>query len=218
MVHGDAAMAGQGIVVEILQMSQLRGYRTGGTIHIVVNNQVGFTTPPEEGRSSVYSTDVAKTIQSPIFHVNGDDPEAVVRVAELALEFRQEFHKDVVVDLICYRRRGHNEGDDPSMTQPLMYSLIEAKRSVRTLYGEALVGRGDITEEEYAGAQADFQERLERAFAETHAAQTNSTPIVIQDDSAVSDLERPDSQKDDAASEPETTGVADGVITTIRSE
>ncbi|MHA6668890.1 multifunctional oxoglutarate decarboxylase/oxoglutarate dehydrogenase thiamine pyrophosphate-binding subunit/dihydrolipoyllysine-residue succinyltransferase subunit [Homoserinimonas sp. A447] len=215
MIHGDAAMAGQGIVLEILQMSQLRGYRTGGTIHLVVNNQVGFTTPPEEGRSSVYSTDVAKTIQSPIFHVNGDDPEAVLRVAELALEFRQEFHKDVVVDLLCYRRRGHNEGDDPSMTQPLMYNLIEAKRSVRTLYGEALVGRGDITEAEYAGAQADFQDRLERAFAETHAAQTNSTPIVIQDDSAMSDLERPDSQRDDSAGEPETTGVAEGVITTI---
>ncbi|MCU1543696.1 MAG: multifunctional oxoglutarate decarboxylase/oxoglutarate dehydrogenase thiamine, partial [Microbacteriaceae bacterium] len=145
MVHGDAAMAGQGIVVEILQMSQLRGYRTGGTIHLVVNNQVGFTTPPGEGRTSIYSTDVAKTIQAPVFHVNGDDPEAVVRVAQLALAYRQEFHRDVVVDLVCYRRRGHNEGDDPSMTQPLMYNLIEAKRSVRTLYTEALVGRGDIT-------------------------------------------------------------------------
>ncbi|MCW4386610.1 multifunctional oxoglutarate decarboxylase/oxoglutarate dehydrogenase thiamine pyrophosphate-binding subunit/dihydrolipoyllysine-residue succinyltransferase subunit [Salinibacterium sp. SYSU T00001] len=215
MVHGDAAMAGQGIVVEVLQMSQLRGYRTGGTIHVVVNNQVGFTTPPGEGRSSVYSTDVAKTIQAPIFHVNGDDPEAVVRVAQLALEFRQKFHKDVVVDLVCYRRRGHNEGDDPSMTQPLMYNLIEAKRSVRTLYGEALVGRGDITEEEYAAAQADFQDRLERAFAETHAAQTNSTPIVTQDGHAEHDLERPDSQQDDRAGEPETTAVAESVITTI---
>ncbi|QEE61804.1 multifunctional oxoglutarate decarboxylase/oxoglutarate dehydrogenase thiamine pyrophosphate-binding subunit/dihydrolipoyllysine-residue succinyltransferase subunit [Salinibacterium sp. dk2585] len=215
MVHGDAAMAGQGIVVEVLQMSQLRGYRTGGTIHVVVNNQVGFTTPPGEARSSVYSTDVAKTVQAPIFHVNGDDPEAVVRVAELALEFREKFHKDVVVDLICYRRRGHNEGDDPSMTQPLMYNLIEAKRSVRTLYGEALVGRGDITQEEYAAAQADFQDRLERAFAETHAAQTNSMPIVTQDDNAQSDLERPDSQQDDRAGEPETTAVAESVITTI---
>ncbi|WP_403020342.1 multifunctional oxoglutarate decarboxylase/oxoglutarate dehydrogenase thiamine pyrophosphate-binding subunit/dihydrolipoyllysine-residue succinyltransferase subunit [Salinibacterium sp. GXW1014] len=215
MVHGDAAMAGQGIVVEVLQMSQLRGYRTGGTIHVVVNNQVGFTTPPGEARSSVYSTDVAKTVQAPIFHVNGDDPEAVVRVAELALEFREKFHKDVVIDLVCYRRRGHNEGDDPSMTQPLMYNLIEAKRSVRTLYGEALVGRGDITQEEYAAAQADFQDRLERAFAETHAAQTNSMPIVTQDGNAQSDLERPDSQQDDRAGELETTGVAESVITTI---
>jgi 2-oxoglutarate decarboxylase len=215
MVHGDAAMAGQGIVVEVLQMSQLRGYRTGGTIHVVVNNQVGFTTPPGEARTSVYSTDVGKTIQSPIFHVNGDDPEAVVRVAELALEFRQRFHKDVIVDLICYRRRGHNEGDDPSMTQPLMYNLIEAKRSVRTLYGEALVGRGDITQDEYAAAQADFQDRLERAFAETHAAQTNSMPIPTQDSGAQHDLERPESQQDDRAGELESTGVAETVIATI---
>ncbi|HEU0206323.1 MAG TPA: multifunctional oxoglutarate decarboxylase/oxoglutarate dehydrogenase thiamine pyrophosphate-binding subunit/dihydrolipoyllysine-residue succinyltransferase subunit, partial [Pseudolysinimonas sp.] len=152
LVHGDASMAGQGVVVEGLQMSMLRAYRTGGTIHVVINNQVGFTTPPSEGRSSIYATDVAKTIQAPIFHVNGDDPEAVVRVAEHAFAYRQRFKRDVVIDLICYRRRGHNEGDDPSMTQPLMYNLIEAKRSVRTLYTEALVGRGDITEEEYEAA------------------------------------------------------------------
>ncbi len=139
LIHGDAAMAGQGVVVETMQMSQLRGYRTGGTIHLVVNNQVGFTTVPGDARSSIYSTDVAKTVQAPIFHVNGDDPEAVVRVAELAFRYRQEFHRDVVIDLVSYRRRGHNEGDDPSMTQPLMYNLIEAKRSVRKLYAEALV-------------------------------------------------------------------------------
>jgi 2-oxoglutarate decarboxylase len=215
MVHGDAAMAGQGIVVEVLQMSQLRAYRTGGTIHVNINNQVGFTTPPNEGRSSVYSTDVAKTIQAPIFHVNGDDPEAVVRVAELAFAYRQEFHRDVVIDLICYRRRGHNEGDDPSMTQPLMYNLIEAKRSVRTLYVEALIGRGDITQEEYEQAHTDFQDRLERAFAETHAAQTGSMPIVVQDGNAVADLERPDSQQDDAAGEPASTAVAESVISLI---
>ncbi|MFP7760875.1 multifunctional oxoglutarate decarboxylase/oxoglutarate dehydrogenase thiamine pyrophosphate-binding subunit/dihydrolipoyllysine-residue succinyltransferase subunit [Marisediminicola sp. LYQ85] len=218
MVHGDAAMAGQGIVVEILQMSQLRGYRTGGTIHLVVNNQVGFTTPPGEARTSIYSTDVAKTIQAPIFHVNGDDPEAVVRVAELAFAYRQEFHRDVVIDLVCYRRRGHNEGDDPSMTQPLMYSLIEAKRSVRTLYAEALVGRGDITQEEYEGAHADFQDRLERAFAETHAAQTGSMSIPVQDPDAVADLERPESQKDeqhDNSGEPATTAVDESVISLI---
>ncbi|HMM82098.1 MAG TPA: multifunctional oxoglutarate decarboxylase/oxoglutarate dehydrogenase thiamine pyrophosphate-binding subunit/dihydrolipoyllysine-residue succinyltransferase subunit [Terrimesophilobacter sp.] len=215
LIHGDAAMAGQGVVVELLQMSQLRGYRVGGTIHLVVNNQVGFTTPPSEGRTSVYATDVAKTIQAPIFHVNGDDPEAVLRVAELAYGFRQEFHKDVVIDLVCYRRRGHNEGDDPSMTQPLMYNLIEAKRSVRTLYAEALVGRGDITEEEYEAAHADFQDRLERAFAETHAAQTGSMPIMVQDGKAVSDLERPGSQQDDSSGEPESTGVDASVIAAI---
>jgi len=179
LIHGDAALAGQGINVELLQMSQLRAYRTGGTIHININNQVGFTTPVDEARTSTYSTDVAKTIQAPIFHVNGDDPEAVVRVARLAFEYRQRFHRDVFIDLVCYRRRGHNEGDDPSMTQPLMYSLIEAKRSTRKLYTEALVGRGDITQEEHDQAARDFQERLERAFAETHAAQTSPIPIVV---------------------------------------
>ncbi|MBN9612972.1 MAG: multifunctional oxoglutarate decarboxylase/oxoglutarate dehydrogenase thiamine pyrophosphate-binding subunit/dihydrolipoyllysine-residue succinyltransferase subunit, partial [Actinobacteria bacterium] len=180
LVHGDAAMAGQGIVYETLQMSQLRGYRTGGTIHVIINNQVGFTTLPQDSRSAVYSTDVGKVVQSPIFHVNGDDPESVVRVAQLAYEFRQKFHKDVIIDLICYRRRGHNEGDDPSMTQPLMYDLIEAKRSTRRLYTESLVGRGDITEEEYDKAKQDFQSRLEQAFMETHAAQTGSIQIVDQ--------------------------------------
>jgi len=215
MVHGDAAMAGQGIVVEILQMSQLRAYRTGGTVHIVINNQVGFTTPPGEGRTSIYSTDVAKTIQAPIFHVNGDDPEAVARVASLAFAYRQEFKRDVVIDLVCYRRRGHNEGDDPSMTQPLMYSLIEAKRSVRTLYTEALVGRGDITEEEFEAAHLDFQDRLERAFAETHAAQTGSIAVVTDDDHPVKDLERPDAQQDDTVGEPETTGINESVVQLI---
>ncbi len=216
LIHGDAALAGQGIVAETLQMSQLRGYRTGGTIHVNINNQVGFTTPPGESRSSVYSTDVAKTIQAPIFHVNGDDPESVVRVAQLAFEYRQQFHRDVFIDLICYRRRGHNEGDDPSMTQPLMYNLIEAKRSVRRLYTESLVGRGDITEEEYEAAHRDFQDRLERAFAETHAAQTSSIPIITPDGSSVADLELPDAQQNDAsASEPFSTAVSESTINQI---
>ena len=148
LVHGDAAFAGQGVVAETLNLSQLRGYRTGGTIHVVVNNQVGFTTSPGSSRSSLYCTDVARMVQAPIFHVNGDDPEACIRVARLAFEYRQAFNKDVVIDLVCYRRRGHNEGDDPSYTQPLMYDLIEQKRSVRKLYTEALIGRGDITIEE----------------------------------------------------------------------
>ena len=145
LVHGDAAFAGQGVVAETLNLSQLRGYRTGGTIHVVVNNQVGFTTSPGSSRSSLYCTDVARMVQAPIFHVNGDDPEACIRVARLAFEYRQAFNKDVVIDLVCYRRRGHNEGDDPSYTQPLMYDLIEQKRSVRKLYTESLIGRGDIT-------------------------------------------------------------------------
>ncbi|HYN29759.1 MAG TPA: multifunctional oxoglutarate decarboxylase/oxoglutarate dehydrogenase thiamine pyrophosphate-binding subunit/dihydrolipoyllysine-residue succinyltransferase subunit, partial [Dermatophilaceae bacterium] len=170
LLHGDAAFAGQGVVAETLNLSQLRGYRTGGTIHVVINNQVGFTTSPSSSRSSTYSTDVARMIQAPIFHVNGDDPEACVRVAELAYEFRQLFHKDVVVDMVCYRRRGHNEGDDPSMTQPLMYNLIEAKRSIRKLYTENLVGRGDITVEDAEAALRDYQSQLERVFVETKEA------------------------------------------------
>jgi 2-oxoglutarate dehydrogenase E1 component len=212
LVHGDAAMAGQGIVVETLQLSQLRGYRTGGTVHLVINNQVGFTTSQSDARTSVYSTDVAKTIQAPIFHVNGDDPEAVARVAELAFAYRQEFHRDVVIDLVCYRRRGHNEGDDPSMTQPLMYNLIEAKRSVRTLYTEALVGRGDISQEEYDEAHQDFQDRLERAFAETHAARTGTLPVVTTDGGAVSGLERPTSQRDDSEHDAHDTAVSTEMV------
>ena len=178
LVHGDAAFAGQGVVAETLELSQLRGYRTGGTVHIVVNNQVGFTTAPASARSSVYSTDVARMIQAPIFHVNGDDPEAVVRVGRLAFEYRQAFHKDVVIDMICYRRRGHNETDNPSFTQPIMYDLIDARRSVRKLYTEALIGRGDITMDEAEEALRNFQQELERAFTETKDAP--SAPAAVR--------------------------------------
>lgn len=170
LVHGDAAFAGQGVVAETLNLSQLRGYRTGGTIHVVVNNQVGFTTSPGSSRSSLYCTDVARMVQAPIFHVNGDDPEACIRVARLAFEYRQAFKKDVVIDLVCYRRRGHNEGDDPSYTQPLMYDLIEQKRSVRKLYTESLIGRGDITVEEAEQVLKDYQQQLERVFTEVREA------------------------------------------------
>jgi 2-oxoglutarate dehydrogenase E1 component len=170
LVHGDAAFAGQGVVAETLNLSQLRGYRTGGTVHIVVNNQVGFTTSPQYSRSSVYATDVARMIQAPIFHVNGDDPEAVARVGKLAYAYREAFRKDVVIDMICYRRRGHNEADNPSFTQPLMYDLIEARRSTRKLYTESLIARGDITMEEAEAALRDYQQQLERAFTETREA------------------------------------------------
>ncbi|OMH36611.1 multifunctional oxoglutarate decarboxylase/oxoglutarate dehydrogenase thiamine pyrophosphate-binding subunit/dihydrolipoyllysine-residue succinyltransferase subunit [Tersicoccus sp. Bi-70] len=209
-VHGDAAFAGQGVVAETLNLSQLRGYRTGGTIHVIVNNQVGFTTAPSSGRSSVYSTDVARMVQAPIFHVNGDDPESVVRVAQMAFAYRQRFHKDVVIDMISYRRRGHNEGDDPSMTQPMMYTLIEHKRSTRKLYTEALVGRGDISQEEADQALKDYQERLERVFSETHAAQTSPMPVVSRDSEAVSDLERPTAQQEDDGgnSVPDSTAIS----------
>ncbi len=209
MIHGDAAFAGQGVVAETLNLSQLRGYRTGGTVHIIVNNQVGFTTAPAASRSTVYSTDVAKMVQGPIFHVNGDDPEAVVRVAQLAFEFRQKFHKDVVIDMVCYRRRGHNEGDDPSMTQPMMYNLIEAKRSVRKLYTEALIGRGDISQEEAEQALKDYQERLERVFAETHAAQTSPVPVITNDAAAVAGIERPIAQQsDNGVGSPSSTAIS----------
>ncbi|NJQ00885.1 multifunctional oxoglutarate decarboxylase/oxoglutarate dehydrogenase thiamine pyrophosphate-binding subunit/dihydrolipoyllysine-residue succinyltransferase subunit [Streptomyces zingiberis] len=174
-LHGDAAFAGQGVVAETLNMSQLRGYRCGGTIHVVINNQVGFTAAPESARSSMYATDVARMIEAPIFHVNGDDPEAVVRVARLAFEFRQAFNKDVVIDLLCYRRRGHNESDNPGFTQPLMYDLIDKKRSVRKLYTESLIGRGDITVEEAEQALQDYQGQLEKVF--TAVRDATSSPM-----------------------------------------
>ncbi|WP_240760753.1 multifunctional oxoglutarate decarboxylase/oxoglutarate dehydrogenase thiamine pyrophosphate-binding subunit/dihydrolipoyllysine-residue succinyltransferase subunit [Mycolicibacterium sp. CR10] len=166
MLHGDAAFAGQGVVAETLNLALLRGYRTGGTIHIIVNNQIGFTTSPSDSRSSEYCTDVAKMIGAPIFHVNGDDPEAAVWVAKLAMDFRQQFKKDVVIDMLCYRRRGHNEGDDPSMTQPDMYDVIDTKRGVRKTYTESLIGRGDISMKEAEDALRDYQGQLERVFNE----------------------------------------------------
>ncbi|WP_182348142.1 multifunctional oxoglutarate decarboxylase/oxoglutarate dehydrogenase thiamine pyrophosphate-binding subunit/dihydrolipoyllysine-residue succinyltransferase subunit [Tomitella gaofuii] len=184
LLHGDAAFAGQGVVAETLNLAQLRGYRTGGTVHIIVNNQVGFTTAPEYSRSSEYCTDVAKMIDAPIFHVNGDDPEACVRVAKLAVDFRQRFGKDVVIDMICYRRRGHNEGDDPSMTQPQMYDVIDSKRSVRKSYTEALIGRGDISLDEAEAALRDYQGQLERVFNEVRELEkytAEPSPSVLED-------------------------------------
>ena len=166
MLHGDAAFAGQGVVAETLNLALLRGYRTGGTIHIVVNNQIGFTTSPSDAKSSEYCTDVAKMIGAPIFHVNGDDPEAAVWVARLAMDFKQKFKKDVVIDMLCYRRRGHNEGDDPSVTQPAMYDVIDTKRGVRKTYTESLIGRGDISMKEAEDALRDYQGQLEQVFNE----------------------------------------------------
>ncbi len=168
LIHGDAAFAGQGVVAETLNLSELPGYDVGGTVHVVVNNQLGFTTAPDFARSTVYATDIAKAVQAPVFHVNGDDPEAACRVMQLAFAFRQRFAKDVVVDLVCYRRYGHNEGDEPAFTQPRMYELIDARRSVRKLYTETLVNRGDLTLEQCEVALEDFRARLEAAFAATH--------------------------------------------------
>ena len=167
LLHGDAAFAGQGVVAETLNLSQLKGYRTGGTIHVVINNQIGFTTGPEAARSSTYATDVAKAVMAPIFHVNGDDPEACVRAMKLAYDFRQQFQKDVVIDMICYRRHGHNEGDEPSLTQPKMYKLIKEHRSVRKIYTETLLRKGDIDPKEAEAWLDAFQNKLQEAFDRT---------------------------------------------------
>jgi 2-oxoglutarate dehydrogenase E1 component len=181
LLHGDAAFAGQGVVAETFNLSEVPGYEVGGTIHVVVNNQLGFTTAPELGRSSVYPTDVAKMVQAPIFHVNGDDPEAAVRVMRLAFEFRNRFKKDVVVDLVCYRRYGHNEADEPAFTQPRMYELIDEHPPVRALYTQQLVQRGDITEDDEQAVEFDFKTRLDRAFEET---QTGRAAEPDDDDTA----------------------------------
>ena len=166
LVHGDAAFAGQGVVAETLNLSQLSGYRVGGAVHIVINNQVGFTTAPESARSSFYPTDIAKMIQAPVFHVNGDDPEACAHAARLAYDYRQEFHRDVVLDIVCYRRHGHNEGDDPSYTQPQMYKIIDQMRSVRKAYTETLIRRGDMTMADAELALDQFNERLQSVLDE----------------------------------------------------
>ncbi|HET6566439.1 MAG TPA: multifunctional oxoglutarate decarboxylase/oxoglutarate dehydrogenase thiamine pyrophosphate-binding subunit/dihydrolipoyllysine-residue succinyltransferase subunit, partial [Rhodothermales bacterium] len=167
LIHGDAAFVGQGVVAETLNLSQLRGYKTGGTIHLVINNQIGFTTTPTDARSSTYATDLARMIQAPIFHVNGDDPESCVRVARLALDYRQVFNKDVVVDLLCYRVHGHNEADEPMFTQPILYQKIEAKRSVRKLYTETLLRRGEMPPDEAEQILDDYRNRLQEAFDRT---------------------------------------------------
>lgn len=178
LVHGDAAFAGQGVVYETLNMSQLPAYRTGGTVHVIVNNQIGFTTGSASGRSTTYATDLAKGLQVPIFHVNADDPETVARAARRAYEYRATFHKDVIIDLICYRRRGHNEGDDPSMTQPVMYHLIDSLPSTREVYTRDLVGRGDITSEDAAAIDSAFHDELERIFTETRESHSGAAADV----------------------------------------
>ncbi len=164
LIHGEAAFSGQGLVAETLNLSQLEGYTTGGTLHLIVNNQIGFTTLPRDAHSTKYASDVAKMIEAPIFHVNGDDPEAVVYAMELALRFRQEFHRDVVVDAVCYRRHGHNEADEPMYTQPVLYRKIKDRPSVRKLYTKQLIESGDLTEEEADTLAAEFKSRLEQAY------------------------------------------------------
>ena len=164
LIHGDAAFAGEGVVQETLNLSQLAGYRTGGTLHIIINNQVGFTTEPREGRSTTYATDVAKMLQIPIFHVNGEDPEAVAQVVSLAMDFRKEFHRDVVIDLYAYRRWGHNEGDEPRFTQPRMYAEIDRRSSVREHYLKQLLKLGKIKPEEADEITQKRTTKLETEF------------------------------------------------------
>jgi 2-oxoglutarate dehydrogenase E1 component len=177
LIHGDAAFAGQGLVAETLNLSQLPGYRVGGTIHIVVNNQIGFTTAPSEGRSTRYCTDVAKMIEVPIFHVNGEDPEAVVYVGELALEFRETFGQDVVIDMVCYRRHGHNEGDEPAFTQPLMYGKIRDRISIRELYTESLVMAGELSSEESETIAETFDDKMRQVYEEVHNKRSVPRPV-----------------------------------------
>ena len=172
ILHGDSAFAGQGIVMECFQLSQLKGYRTGGTLHVIVNNQIGFTTTPDEYRSGQYASDVAMMVEAPIFHVNGDDPEAVVFAARVATEYRQKFGKDVVLDIICYRRYGHNEGDDPSFTQPLMYQAIGAKKTTREIYADRLIALGDLTAEEHEKDVDAFYAVLDGEFDKAKSYET----------------------------------------------
>lgn len=178
LLHGDAAFAGQGIVPETLLISELPGYRVGGTIHIVINNQIGFTTTPKYGRSGPYCTDVAKMLAAPIFHVNGDDPESVVHVARIATEFRQKFKKDVVIDLFCYRRFGHNEGDEPAFTQPLMYKKIKSQKTTREQYAAQLIGEGVLTQEEADEIVNEFNKYLEDAFEATKSYKPNKADFL----------------------------------------
>jgi 2-oxoglutarate dehydrogenase E1 component len=175
LVHGDAAMAGQGVVSEVFNFSKLPGYRTGGTVHVVVNNQIGFTTDPTEARSSLYCTDVAKVIEAPIFHVNGNDPLAVAMVAELALEYRQKFREDVVIDVNCYRKHGHNEADDPAFTQPLLYKKIKAMPVISKVFSKELVSAGDLKQEECDEIHKRLRRHLDASLEKVKTVKKSST-------------------------------------------
>src|SRR5438874_4717402 len=182
LIHGDAAFAGQGVVAETLNLSQLDGYWTGGTIHLIINNQIGFTTGPDEARSTPYSTDVARMVQAPIFHVNGDDPEACIRVTQLAFNYRQAFKKDVVIDMFCYRRHGHNETDDPSYTQPILYRKIRQHPSVATIYSEHLLRETFVDDAEVTDLRKVVSDRLNQAY---EAGKKNAEQYQVQELGAV---------------------------------
>ncbi len=212
LLHGDAAFAGQGVVAETLNLSQLRGYKTGGAIHIVINNQIGFTTTPADARSSMYATDIARMIQAPIFHVNGDDPEACVRVARLALDYRQVYNKDVVIDMLCYRVRGHNEGDEPTYTQPLLYQKIENKRSIRKLYTESLLRRDEMKPDEAEGMLDDYRERLQEAFDRTRNLESHDPAEVMELMRQKKEQQPPPADVDTAASPEDLEAVVKALV------
>lgn len=197
LIHGDAAFAGQGVVAETLNMSQLEAYKTEGTVHIIINNQIGFTTLPEEGRSTEYASDLAKMILAPIFHVNGDHPEEAVHAIQMAFEYRQKFGKDVVIDLVCYRKHGHNEGDEPAFTQPGMYQEIDTHPTVRDLYTQKLHGKGELTEEETEEIFKEFDDLLYRAFEEAK----NSSPLEVTEEM----MRRNETKQEDRPDFPDTT-------------
>jgi 2-oxoglutarate dehydrogenase E1 component len=213
LLHGDAAFAGQGIVAETLNMSQLHGYGTGGTIHVVVNNQIGFTTLPEDARSSMYATDIAKMIEVPIFHVNGDDPLAIFFVSQLALDFRQEFGRDFVIDMYCYRRYGHNEGDEPAFTQPDLYAKIDKHPSVAQLYKRELVEAGTLSEDDSASLETEFQLRLEMTLEEVKSIekQKANEQARFKESTAVFQPEYTSSPVSTAISEKTLKTIVDGL-------
>ncbi len=169
LIHGDASFMGQGVVPETLNLAGLEGYATGGTIHVVVNNQIGFTTVPRDARSTRYATDITRMMRVPVFHVNGEDPEAVIYVAKLAVEYRQRFGKDVIIDMYCYRKYGHNEGDEPRFTQPLMYELIDKKPSVREVYVERLAKAGTVPREKAEEIAQARKAALDAALADARS-------------------------------------------------
>src|SRR5881275_799787 len=213
LIHGDAAFAGQGIVAETLNLSQLAGYSTGGTFHIVVNNQIGFTTLPEDARSSMYATDIAKMIEAPIFHVNGDDPLAVKFVTEMALDFRQEFGRDVVIDMYCYRKHGHQEIDEPSFTQPDLYARIEKRPSVAELYKSELLEVGALDEDDAASLETEFQLRLEMPLDNVKALekQRGDQQAKFQESTAVFQPEYTSSSEPTAISQEMLERIVDGL-------
>src|SRR5437867_2610562 len=213
LVHGDAAFAGQGIVAETLNMSQLDGYGTGGTVHVVVNNQIGFTTLPEDARSSMYATDIAKMIEVPIFHVNGDDPLACMQVSQLALDFRQEFGRDFVIDMYCYRRYGHNEGDEPAFTQPDLYAKIEKRPSAAQLYKRELLEAGTLSDDDAASLETEFDLRLEMALDNVKALEKEKPgkQAKFRESTAVFQPQYSDQSEPTAISEEMLRTIVDGL-------